>query len=259
MTRGIRAVSPAIDSVRQFRRLMQTALISGGIAGTVFFVYQQVLLAPIIAAAEAYEAHAGEVREDIDWHEHSEWKPAEGRQRISLTAASTILTGIGFGALLVSVAAIARYSLDIRKGLAWGFGGFVSFALAPALGLPPVPPGVPVADLQARQAWWVFTVATTAIALFLLFAKRQRWIGRAAGAILLFIPHVIGAPHATGPRIVPAQLVRSFALASIGGSAIFWIVLGAAAGLSGGTTDQQSVLQSTTPICERDRDEQGSG
>jgi cobalt transporter subunit CbtA len=151
-------------------------------------------------------------------------------ERSAFTAASTILTGIGFAALLLSTVALCGFELDVRRGPLWGLAGFVCFAVAPALGLPPVPPGVPESDVRARQLWWVMTVAATAAGLFLIFATRRGWTRRIAGGLLLLLPHAIGAPQAAGAEVVPAHLVRSFALASIAGSGLFWLVLGAAAG-----------------------------
>ena len=33
----------------------------------------------------------------------------------------------------------------------WGLAAFGCFHLAPSLGLPPLPPGAPISDLQSRQ------------------------------------------------------------------------------------------------------------
>jgi cobalt transporter subunit CbtA len=209
---------------------MQTALVAGTIAGTLLFVYQYLVVVPQIVAAEAYESHEEGAGADGGPHEHSEWKPNEGWERSFFTAASTILTGIGFAALLLSTAALCGVELDVRRGLLWGLAGFVCFAAAPALGLPPVPPGVPESDVHARQLWWVMTVTATAAGIFLMFASRGEWISRIAGGLVLVLPHAIGAPRAIGPQIVPVYLVRSFALASIAGNGLFWLVLGAASG-----------------------------
>jgi len=121
---------------------MQTALLAGTIAGTLLFVYQYLVVVPQIVAAEAYESHEESAGAGGP-HEHSEWKPREGWERSLFTAASTILTGIGFAALLLSTVALCGAELDVRKCLLWGLAGFVCFAVAPALGLPPAPPGVP--------------------------------------------------------------------------------------------------------------------
>lgn len=209
---------------------MQAALGAGAIAGTILFVYQYLVVVPRIVAAEAYEARSEVAGTEAGGHQHAEWKPDEGLERSAFTAASTILTGIGFAALLLSTVALCGFELDFRRGLLWGLAGFVCFAAAPALGLPPVPPGVPESDVRARQLWWVMTVAATAAGLFLIFAARRGWTRRIAGGLLLLLPHAIGAPQAAGAEVVPAHLVRSFALASIAGSGLFWLVLGAAAG-----------------------------
>jgi cobalt transporter subunit CbtA len=216
--------------VRQFQQLMQAALVAGTIAGTLLFVYQYLVLVPQIVAAEAYESHEEGAVAGGGPHAHSEWKPSEGWERSLFTAASTISTGIGFAAFLLSIVALCGVELDVRRGLLWGLAGFVCFAVAPALGLPPVPPGVPESDVRARQLWWVMTVAATAAGLFLIFASGRGWISRIAGGLLLLLPHAIGAPQAIGPQIVPAHLVRTFALASIAGNGLFWLVLGAASG-----------------------------
>lgn len=216
--------------MRQFQQLMQTALLAGALAGTLLFFYQQVVVVPRIVAAEAYEARDEGTGAEVDQHQHSERKPNNGLQRSFFTAAGTILTGIGFAALLLSVVSLGGFALDVRRGLLWGLAGFVCFAVAPGLGLPPVPPGVPVADVRARQLWWVMTVVTTAIGLFLIFATRRGWISRTAGGLFLLLPHAIGAPQTIGPQIVPAHLVRAFAVASIVGNGLFWLVLGAATG-----------------------------
>lgn len=216
--------------MRQFQQLMQSALLAGAIAGTLLFFYQHVVVEPRIVAAEAYEARNEGAGAEGDQHQHSEWKPNNGLERSFFTAASTILTGIGFAALLLSTVTLCGLGLDVRRGLLWGLAGFVCFAVAPALGLPPLPPGVPVSDVHARQLWWVSTAVATAIGLLLIFATRRGWISRSAGGLFLLLPHAVGAPQTIGSQIVPAHLVRAFALASIAGNGLFWLVLGVATG-----------------------------
>jgi cobalt transporter subunit CbtA len=216
--------------MRQFQRLVRAALLSGTIAGALLFVYQYVVVVPRIVAAETFEAQGGFAETDAAHRQHSEWKPDNGWERNFFTAASTILTGIGFAALLIAAVTLGGFGLDVRRGLLWGLAGFACFTVAPALGLPPEPPGVPVVDLGARQVWWLLTVIVTAVGLFLTAGNRRRWTIRLGGAILLALPHLIGPPHANGPQVVPASLVRDFAIASIAGNGLFWLVLGTVAG-----------------------------
>lgn len=231
----------------QFQQLMKAALLSGAIAGSLLFVYQYLVMVPRIIAAEVYEEKAEAAAAAGDDHEHDEWKPREGFERNFLTAASTVLTGIGFAALLLSVVSLSGVPLDVRRGLLWGLAGFACFTLTPSLGLPPEPPGVPVADVGARQLWWAATAGATGIALFLMSRYRRGWIFPMLGAIFLLLPHAIGAPKAVGPEIVPARLVNEFAIASIAGNGLFWVILGSAAGFFAGDrkgTETQPIVAS---------------
>ena len=74
------------------------------------------------------------------------------------------------------------------------------------------------------------TAALTALGLWLIVRSRQGWILRVGGGILLLLPHAIGAPQTAGPQVVPAGLVRDFAVASIVGNGAFWLVLGTVTG-----------------------------
>src|SRR5262245_49917981 len=138
---------------------MRAALLAGALSGTLLFIYRHFAVVPLITAAEAFEAPD---------HAHSGWKPENGWERNFFTAAGTILTGIGFAALLLSAVTLGGFGFDVRRGLLWGLAGFACFSVAPALGLPPEPPGVPVADLRARQLWWAFTVCATTLGLMLI-------------------------------------------------------------------------------------------
>lgn len=216
--------------VKQFQHLMRTALLAGAISGALLFLYQYVVILPQIAAAEVFEAHREAAGAEGEHHDHSEWKPEDGLERTFFTAASTIFMGIGLAAILVSMVVLGGYDVDIWRGLAWGAAGFACFTVAPTLGMPPVPPGVPVADVGARQLWWVLTGGFTAIGLWLIVRSGGGWALRTGGGLFVILPHLIGAPQAIGPQVVPANLVREFAVASIAGSGLFWLVLGAITG-----------------------------
>jgi predicted cobalt transporter CbtA len=47
----------------------------------------------------------------------------------------------------------------------------------------------------------------------------------------LLLPHLIGAPVATGQSTVPSELVGRFSIASVTTSGIFWLLVGALGGL----------------------------
>ena len=121
-----------------------------------------------------------------------------GIERAGYTLIADLLAGIGFALLLAGAVALARlrgYAIDARSGLLWGAAGFAVFALAPAIGLPPELPGMSAAELAARQQWWLLTAAATAAGLGLVIFARPAPL-RVLGAVLLVLPHLIGAPAA---------------------------------------------------------------
>jgi cobalt transporter subunit CbtA len=216
--------------VSQFRKLMVAVFGSGALAGLVLFAVQYFTVVPLIRAAETYEA-AEHQAQSGESHEDEGWRPTEGWERKSFTALTTVLTGIGFAAMLFGAMALAGKTINTRHGALWGLAAFACFTLAPALGLPPQPPGVAAADLRQRQLWWTGTVIATAVGMWLIAGKRRSWLLRICGVACLLLPHLIGAPLATGENVVPAQLVRRFGLASIATSGIFWLVAGTLGGL----------------------------
>jgi cobalt transporter subunit CbtA len=143
---------------------------------------------------------------------------------------SNIVTGVAFALLLVAVYLLRGKPVDFNTGWLWGVAGFVVFAGAPALGLPPELPGMTAAALEARQAWWIGTVIATALGIG-LFVETKTLLPRLLGVVAIVLPHIIGAPH---PHVlesnVPAELSAQFAVASLFTSAFFWMVLGAASG-----------------------------
>jgi len=148
-----------------------------------------------------------------------------------LTAAATVLTGIAFSSILFGTIAGLGRQINARSGALWGVAGFLCFNAAPALGLPPQPPGVALADLMQRQVWWVGTVVLTAVGLWLLAGKRSAgWPLRVAGMAVMILPHAIGAPEASGKSVVPTALVAQFTTVCLAGAALFWVALGGCGG-----------------------------
>ncbi len=213
----------------RFRALILVVLASGALAGLALFVVQRFTVIPLIETAETYEAaeHASAVGAA---HEDEGWQPANGWERTSFTALTTMLSGIGFSAMLFGSLSLTGTRVDTRRGALWGLAAFVCFGLAPALGLPPLPPGVAVAGLYPRQIWWVATVAATAIGLWLLVSKGRTWLVRIGGAVCASLPHLIGAPAASGQNAVPAELIHRFTIASLATTGLFWLLLGTVGG-----------------------------
>lgn len=230
-------------------RVMATALAAGFAAGLLVALLQHFTTTPLIIAAEAFEgaaahspasqrvAHSalygGEII--LAHQEHSgeagAWTPADGLERTFYTSTVTVATAVGFSFLLLAALLVAGDVIDMRRALVWGVAGFVVTGLAPALGLPPELPGMLASDLLDRQVWWIGTAAATAVSLWLML-RSGRALGVAAGAALLVLPHVVGAPHppAGGASGVPAELAARFAATSLAVQAVLWALTGASVG-----------------------------
>jgi len=106
-THGTPADFPATENrrVSRLRQLVILVLCSGALAGGVLFTIQHFTIVPLIEAAERYEGQADHQDDHADHqhanHQHNtEWKPAEGGERTAWTGVTTVLTGIGFAAIL---------------------------------------------------------------------------------------------------------------------------------------------------------------
>jgi cobalt transporter subunit CbtA len=215
-------------------RVLYAAILAGVLAGLVVSAVHFAKVVPLIIEAESYEAaapheHAGSATAEA--HDQGAVEPALGElSRSLLTLGANVITGMGFALLLAAAILFSGRRISARSGAVWGLGGFLAVSLAPALGLAPELPGMPAADLFARQVWWAATVVASAAGGGLIVFARNAAL-KAAGVGLIVLPHVIGAPqpesHASA---VPAALAAAFAAASIGGSAVFWLVLGTATG-----------------------------
>lgn len=218
-------------------RVLWAGIIAGLIAGAVATAIQFTRIVPLIQVAEEYEAaalhdhhHEAAADTSASHDTEGEWEP-DGLWRPAFTAGANALIGIGYGLLLVAGMTLAGRRTDTGVGLLWGLAGFVVFAAAPALGLPPELPGMAAAELGARQAWWLATAAATALGIVgLAFGPPKL---KALGVLLLLAPHVIGAPHVeSGAESagIPGELAARFVAASLLSGLVFWLALGAAAG-----------------------------
>jgi cobalt transporter subunit CbtA len=225
-----------------FRRILTAALVAGLAAGLLATALQAVRVWPLILAAESYEdaaptpaLHHGSTGDAAHHAALAEpWAPQDGIERMAFTLLFNLLAGFGFALLLNSGLVLRRAAggeANATTGLLWGLAGFASFALAPALGLPPELPGMAAAELLSRQVWWLATAAATAAGIALI-ALPRRWPPMIVGAILLIAPHIVGAPHpeAAEASRVPAELAAGFVAASLATAAAFWAALGAVSG-----------------------------
>jgi cobalt transporter subunit CbtA len=239
-------------------RVLSVSLMAGFAAGLLIAALQQFTTTPLILAAEVFESAAtepstarhadngvarvwsgvsreGEARVFLVHSGHdaaggkgeASWKPADGIERTIYTSTATVGTAIGFALLLLAGMLAAGDRIDEKTALGWAAAGFVVTGLAPAAGLAPELPGMPAADLLARQTWWAGTAAATAVALWLFLRSGSPWL-RVLAVALILAPHVLGAPHlheATQSR-VPPDLAARFAATSLVVHAALWCLTG---------------------------------
>lgn len=232
-----------------FRPIVFTAVLAGLLVGLAVTVVQHFGTIPLILAAEVYE-NGGEAAHDhgaaghdhgaasseteaaapAHDHEPAFWAPADGVERTVYTALFNVITQVGFGLLLTAGLVLSRRPISWREGFLWGLAGFVIFSWAPSLGLPPELPGMPAAELGARQAWWIGTVVATAVSLGLVAFVRSP-LAAAAAIVLFAVPHLIGAPMlAEMETAVPETLEHRFIVAALMTTLLSWSLLGGLVG-----------------------------
>lgn len=230
--------------MKLFQRIFFAAVLAGLAAGLAMSALQQWKVTPLILAAETFETaepaadhahpegtapHSHDDAAATGDHHHDEdaWAPQDGIERTFYTVLANVLGCMGFALLLAATSVLLGLPITAANGVIWGIGGFVAFQLAPALGLAPELPGMPAADLGARQLWWWGAALATG-AGFLIVAKLRNWTGIGIAAVLLLVPHIIGAPQLSGDHAsaVPAHLATEFAAAALAAGALFWLTVG---------------------------------
>lgn len=217
------------------RHLLTSALLAGLAAGLLATALQLAFVVPLIFEGELYETgarlHFSATGSPLSVAGHPDiW--AEPSRHIG-TFAMNLVTWSGFAFVLVSAFAMAERfgsKVDGRSGATWGLCAFIAIQLAPAAGLPPELPGSVGADLATRQLWWMGTVAATMGGLG-LFAFGRGMATAGGAALLIVLPHIIGAPELdTYYGVAPAELAAHFAARSLAVGAASWAILGAVAG-----------------------------
>jgi cobalt transporter subunit CbtA len=216
--------------MKLFQRIFFAAVLAGLLAGIAMAALQQWKVVPLILEAEVFETVATEHTHDsaMPAHEHEPeaWAPQDGVERIAYTVLADALVAIGFALVLAAVSTLMGKEITARNGLLWGLGGFVAFQLAPSVGLPPELPGMLAADLGARQVWWWGTAIATGAAM-LTIAKFRNWTAVGIAAVLIGVPHIIGAPVAPDTSsAVPSQLAAAFVANTLAVGAVFWLIAG---------------------------------
>ena len=233
------------------QKMVTSALIAGFVAGLLAALLHFAFVQQYILLGEQYESGAlthfdnaaaqltthdhgadqiAEPMEDAQAHSHDTAEgdvPAVTRNGLTILFAGLIY--VAYSLLLTAGFGLARImgtTITAREGLLWGIAGFVSFQLAPALGLAPELPGTIAADLTARQIWWWGTVLATGTGLALLAYGRGHLVWMVA-VLLLAAPHIIGAPLPDAYwGVAPPEVAAMFSARVLAVALTVWAVLG---------------------------------
>lgn len=220
-------------------RMLAGGLIAGFAAGLFAAMLHFAFVQELILQAELYETgdlvHFGEPMDHgaQDAHGghggHGEAGAASAFTRNALTVLFSGLIYAAYGLILVAgyqVAALFGRALTPAEGVLWGIAGFAAFQLSPAMGLAPELPGTIAADLSLRQIWWLGCVAATIGGLALIGYGRGM-IATIAGAVLVVLPHAIGAPVLDEYYgYAPPELAAEFSARVLGVGLAVWALLG---------------------------------
>jgi len=159
-------------------------------------------------------------------------------------ALGALLYGLFLGVVFAVVFAAVRHRLagpdDARRSARLAAAGFVALFLVPFCKYPANPPAVgDPATITRRTVLYLVVLAWSVVALWGAW-RLARWLAAAsssaaeparAGAALaaycaLVAVAYVGLPGPPDPVTAPATLVWRFRLATVGGAALLWAVLG---------------------------------
>lgn len=221
-------------------KFLLAALVAGILAGMAMTGAQTVKVEPLILHAEKYEKapahHHSAAHENGTAEKHQQMASHDasndevgnrlfGIDRFGGTLMANIVAGAGFALMLAAIMLASGKAITFANAFGWGLCGWFAVQFLPAMGLAPELPGMPSADLAARQYWWVLTVLASAAGLWaLVFLKPL--VYRLGGLVLLALPHIVGAPQPEDiASDVPATLASEYAVAALATTLFFWLVL----------------------------------
>ncbi|WP_271898453.1 CbtA family protein [Candidatus Phyllobacterium onerii] len=164
--------------------------------------------------------------------------------RLTNTLLVNLVAGAGFALVTGAAALFLGLKIKFANGIYWGLAGFFIFNLSPSISLAPELPAMPAADLASRQAWWLVTVMLAAGGLYLSVLRRE-FVAKVWGVVLIFAPHLYGAPRIADLKSgVPPTLASEFAVSTLVTNMFFWMILGPTLGF---------FLQTYAEVEHRDR------
>ena len=205
-------------------------------AGWATTILQQLIVLPYLLEAEALELPSiTSSQESLHLYEKSlDHLDPNPWSRILTHGLINAVIGVGFSLLLAGAIVFNNSPITARTGLLWGIGGFFSCMLAPALSLPPMPPGsASTAGHEMRQILWIFIALGTSAGLMVAASRQldsRRWIGLAF-AICLPLLALFALPSSQSSSYnIPPVTMMNYRLGVMGSALFFWLLLGASLG-----------------------------
>ena len=213
------------------KNLLASAVFAGVAAGLIAAALQFTFVIPALLEGELFETGARIHFGTSGSPESDRGAPGLGTDwgRHAMTVGFNVVTYVGFGFLLLAAMAFAELrglaTITAKQGIIWGLAGFIAIQLAPAIGLPPDLPGMPAAEIAPRQVWWLGTLISSVLGLWVIaFGRGFIALG---GVVLMLIPHIIGAPRlGVFWGVAPPELAAEFVTLSLGTAAASWSTLG---------------------------------
>ncbi|MDP8991950.1 MAG: CbtA family protein [Actinomycetota bacterium] len=212
-------------------RLRHGAL-AGAAAGACLALFLRLVGEPTIAKAIAMEAERGPASDELFS------RGAQQAGGVVGAVAYGVCLGVVAAAVLASVARRSSVREEWRRGMAVGAAGFLTVALLPFLKYPANPPGVGDPETIGRRT--LLFVAMLGVSVLASWGAWRLWTAlrdrgwpehsRLAATAVAYAG-VVGAAFVLLPGSgdavdAPASLVWRFRLSSLGGSAVYWVVLG---------------------------------
>ena len=231
------------------KRLLKAGAIGGAAAGLALALFLRLVGEGVIGDAVALERSRSGVHHEMF---------SRGTQQLG-GMIGAVVYGVCMGLIVAVVFAAVRHRLggrdDWRRSLTVAATGFVAISLVPFLKYPANPPAVgDPSTIGRRTALYLLMLGLSIVAVWAAWrmwtwTAERGWDERARlPASLAAFAAVVGVgyallPGSPDPVTAPATLIWHFRVASLGGAAVYWTVLGLAMGtvLTGKATSESEL------------------
>jgi len=214
------------------KRLLKAGALGGAAGGVALALFLRLVGEGAIGDAVALERSRNGVHHEMF---------SRGTQQVG-GMIGAVIYGVCVGLVVAVVFAAVRHRLrpqgDWRRSLVVAATGFVAISLAPFLKYPANPPAVGDPEtIGRRTALYLLMLGLSIVAVWAAWrmstwTTSRGWDERARlPATLAVFVVVVGTgyvllPGSPDPVTAPAQLIWRFRVASLGGAAVYWTVLG---------------------------------